>query len=107
MDDQSGMSSLRSDSLSDGSVNLPLTRRNAMILGAGAGFGAVVGFSGGPARAVLRFDLNQGNVQPMPIALPDFLAGSPSDRPLSLRRSPTRTYSRAIRIGAPSMPKRL
>jgi len=79
MDDQSGMSSLRSDSLSNGSVNLPLTRRNAMILGAAAGFGAVVGFSGGPARAVLRFDLNQGNVQPMPIALPDFLAGSPSD----------------------------
>ena len=79
MDDQTGMSSLRSDSLSDGSVNLPLTRRNAMILGAAAGFGAVVGFGGGSAGAVTRFDLNQFNVQPMPIALPDFLAGSPSD----------------------------
>jgi TolB protein len=73
------MSSLRSDFLSDGLVNLPLTRRNALILGAAAGFGVVAGLGGGPASAVLRFDLNQGNVQPMPIALPDFLAGSPSD----------------------------
>ena len=55
-----------------------LTRRDTMLLGAAAGVGVVAGL-GGPAQAVLRFDLNQGNVQPMPIALPDFLAGSPPD----------------------------
>jgi TolB protein len=56
-----------------------LTRRDTILLGAAAGVGAVAGMGGGPAQAVLRFDLNQGNVQPMPIALPDFLAGSPPD----------------------------
>ena len=78
MYDQSGMHNRHNDSLSDGQTALLLTRRHAMILGAAAGFGAVAGF-GGPAGAVLRFDLNQGNVQPLPIALPDFLAGSPPD----------------------------
>ena len=29
-----------------------------------------------PAQAVLKLDVTQGNVQPMPIALPDFLGGS-------------------------------
>jgi TolB protein len=57
----------------------PLTRRRAVLTGAAAGIGTVAAFGAGPARAVLHFDLNQGNVQPMPIALPDFLAGSPSD----------------------------
>src|SRR3974390_2611745 len=32
-----------------------------------------------PAHAVLNIDINQGNVQPMPIAIPDFVAGSPAD----------------------------
>src|SRR5271169_6979845 len=54
-----------------------LTRRHALILGA-AGIGAAA-LSGGPAQAVLRVDVNKGNVQPVPIALPDFLAGSPAD----------------------------
>ncbi len=57
----------------------PMTRRRAVLLGAAAGVGALAGLGGDEARAVLRFDLNQGNVQPLPIALPDFLAGSPSD----------------------------
>jgi TolB protein len=56
-----------------------LTRRRAVFLGAVAGIGTVAGVGGEEARAVLRFDLNQGNVQPLPIALPDFLAESPSD----------------------------
>src|SRR5271169_3341362 len=59
-------------------VSFPtLTRRHALMLGA-AGFGAAA-LSGGPAQAVLRVDVNEGNVQPVPIALPDFLAGSPAD----------------------------
>jgi TolB protein len=32
-----------------------------------------------PARAVLNIDINQGNVRPMPIALPDFLTGGPAE----------------------------
>jgi TolB protein len=54
-----------------------LTRRHALMLGA-AGLGAAA-LSGGPAQAVLRVDVNEGNVQPIPIALPDFHAGSPAD----------------------------
>jgi TolB protein len=57
----------------------PLTRRRALAFGATAGAGLATALSGGPAGAVLRFDLNQGNVQPLPIALPDFLGGSPAD----------------------------
>jgi TolB protein len=54
-----------------------LTRRHALMLGA-AGLGAAA-LSSGPAQAVLRLDVNEGNVQPVPIALPNFLAGSPAD----------------------------
>lgn len=56
-----------------------LTRRRALALGGAAGIAAFAGAGIGPARAILRFDLNQGNIQPVPIALPDFLAGSPAD----------------------------
>ena len=31
------------------------------------------------ARAVVRIDVTQGNVQPLPIALPDFVGGTPAD----------------------------
>jgi TolB protein len=55
-----------------------LTRRRALMLGA-AGLG-VAGLGSRPAQAVpLRLELNEGNIQPVPIALPDFLAGSPAD----------------------------
>src|SRR5271165_1288281 len=54
-----------------------LTRRNALILGA-SGLGAAALWSH-PARAVLRVDVNEGNVQPVPIAVTDFIAGSPGD----------------------------
>jgi TolB protein len=53
------------------------TRRNALILGA-SGLGAAALWNH-PARAVLRVDVNEGNVQPVPIAVTDFLAGSPGD----------------------------
>jgi TolB protein len=53
---------------------LVLTRRHALVLGAAAATGL-----GGPARAVLSVDLNKGNVQPLPIALPEFVAGAPTD----------------------------
>jgi TolB protein len=57
----------------------PLTRRRAVLLGAAAGIGTVAAHGVDPAGAVPFIDLNLGNLQPMPIALPDFLAGSPSD----------------------------
>jgi len=33
----------------------------------------------GPARAALSVDVTQGNPQPLPIAIPDFLPGTPAD----------------------------
>src|SRR5258708_12690656 len=79
MYDRFGTPELKNDSCGGGRSNALLTRRRDVLVGAAAGIGGVAGFGVAPARAVLRFDLNQGNVQPMPIALPDFLAGSPSD----------------------------
>ncbi|HUE63721.1 MAG TPA: Tol-Pal system beta propeller repeat protein TolB [Rhizomicrobium sp.] len=32
-----------------------------------------------PASAALQVDVNQGNIQPLPIAIPDFLPGGPND----------------------------
>ncbi len=55
---------------------LEFNRRGVLI---GAGAGAFAAMTARPARAVLRLDITQGNFQPMPIALPDFLAGSPSE----------------------------
>jgi len=51
-----------------------LTRRHLL-----AGAGALAAFGPRPANAVLNIDINQGNVQPMPIALPDFLSGAPTE----------------------------
>jgi TolB protein len=79
MYDRFGTPQLKNDSHGGGRSKVLLTRRRDVLLGAAAGIGAVAAFGVAPARAVLRFDLNQGNVQPMPIALPDFLAASPSD----------------------------
>ncbi|HEY2757062.1 MAG TPA: Tol-Pal system beta propeller repeat protein TolB [Pseudolabrys sp.] len=54
--------------------SLAFTRRQ-LIAGAGLGAGALA-LGPKPAGAVLRLDITQGNPQPMPIALPDFLAGT-------------------------------
>ena len=53
-------------------------RRNALILGARRA-SAPAALWNRPARAVLRVDVNEGNVQPVPIAVTDFIAGSPGD----------------------------
>ena len=47
-----------------------VTRRNVLI---GGGAAAFAGLSPRPAAAVLKLDVTQGNIQPVPIALPDFL----------------------------------
>src|SRR5436853_3044319 len=50
-----------------------LSRRRFIALGAGAAASALIGLRPRPAQAVLRLDVTQGNVQPLPIALPDFV----------------------------------
>jgi TolB protein len=56
-----------------------LTRRDLLRGGIAAGVGALAGLTSRPAQAVLRLDVTQGNVQPLPIAIADFLPGSPAD----------------------------
>ncbi len=48
-----------------------LSRRRLILLGAGAA--ALAGLSSRRAAAVLKLDVTQGNVQPVPIAIPDFV----------------------------------
>ncbi len=53
-----------------------LTRRSVLAAGA---FAAGLTLSGRRAAAVLQLDVTPGNFQPMPIAIPDFLGGTPAD----------------------------
>jgi TolB protein len=46
---------------------------------AGAGAGALAAFAPTLAGAVLRLDITQGNIQPMPIALTEFISGAPGE----------------------------
>ncbi len=52
----------------------PLIDRRRLIAGAGAG--ALAALGGRPANAVVHLDITQGNIQPMPIAISPFVAGS-------------------------------
>ncbi|MET0445796.1 MAG: Tol-Pal system beta propeller repeat protein TolB, partial [Pseudorhodoplanes sp.] len=53
-----------------------VTRRRALALGTGS---LLLAAGLRPASAVLKLDITQGNVQPLPIAVPDFLGGQPAD----------------------------
>jgi len=64
-------------------MSIKLTRRRMLAMGAGATAGAVAGLHAHSAFAALKLDVTQGNVQPMPIALPDFVGGSPADSEVS------------------------
>jgi TolB protein len=57
-------------------ASLNLTRRHVVAIGALA---AGLTLSARRAAAVLQLDVTPGNFQPMPIAIPDFLGGTPSD----------------------------
>jgi len=63
--------------------NISMKRKNAIsrrgILITGGAVAALTGLRVSPARAVLRLDVTQGNVQPVPIAVPDFLPATPGD----------------------------
>src|SRR5690348_16117992 len=56
-----------------------LSRRRVLRLSAGTTFAAAAGLLARPAYAAVRVDINQGNPQPISIALPDFVAGSPGE----------------------------
>jgi TolB protein len=55
---------------------LPMTRRSWL---AGAAAGAALGLGPRSAGAVVSIDVTQGNIQPIPIAIPDFVGGTPND----------------------------
>ena len=55
-----------------------LTQRT-MLAGSAALLGAGLDAWTDAARAVVSIDVTQGNPQPMPIALPDFVGGTPND----------------------------
>ena len=54
-----------------------LVTRRTLLTGVAAGATAML--LPGAARAAVSIDVTQGTVQPMPIALPDFVGGSPVD----------------------------
>jgi TolB protein len=56
-----------------------LSRRRLLLLGATAAAGALIALSPRHAGAVLKLDVTQGNVQPIPIAIPDFVGGPGTD----------------------------
>ncbi|HZP77650.1 MAG TPA: Tol-Pal system beta propeller repeat protein TolB [Pseudolabrys sp.] len=58
------------------SSRIRLTRRQLLVAGAGASLAASLAK---PSFAATRIDITQGNVQPMPIALPDFIGGAPGE----------------------------
>src|SRR6476661_1987983 len=55
---------------------LPLSRRHLLAAGASIGAGLLLPSL---ARAQTRFTVTEGNVAPLPIAIPNFVAGSPAD----------------------------
>ena len=55
-----------------------LLNRRALLAGAAAS-AAMLAAAARHAEAALRLDVTQGNVQPLPIALPDFVGGAPAD----------------------------
>jgi TolB protein len=55
-----------------------VSRRRILALGAGAAAGALVRWPS-PAAAATKLDITRGNVEPMPIALPDFVGSGPAD----------------------------
>ena len=58
------------------SSRFSVTRRRALALGAA---GAAMALSARNAAAQVQLNITQGNFQPMPIAIPQFLAATPND----------------------------
>ena len=60
-------------------AELRFTRRRLIALGLGAAAGALATATPRPAAAALKLDVTQGNVQPLPIAIPDFVGETPAE----------------------------
>src|SRR6202790_5277689 len=61
--------------------SLPLNRRDILIGGAGAVAGLLLPSLAG---AQTKLQITEGNVAPLPIAIPNFVAGSPGDGEFSV-----------------------
>jgi TolB protein len=61
------------------SAPLEIDRRRLLLLGAGATAATVSGLAPRAADAAVRIDVNQGNIQPIPIAIPPMLPVTPDD----------------------------
>ena len=57
----------------------PLNRRRLLMMGAGSAAASLTGLFPNRAAAVLKLDVTQGNVAPMPIAIPDFVGTATRD----------------------------
>ena len=73
-----------------------LSRRRLITMGAGAAVGVLAGLSPQRAAAVLKLDVTQGNIQPIPIAIPDFVGVATQD--------PVRSWIGLLARRQPSMP---
>ena len=67
-----------------------LSRRRLLVGGVAVTAGALAGLTPRPAAATLQIDVTQGNVQPLPIALPDFVGGGGNDSDIG--RNVTQAY---------------
>ncbi|MBN9051260.1 MAG: Tol-Pal system protein TolB [Rhizobiales bacterium] len=74
-------SKIVADTVSNEFPAFGMSRRRLLLAGAGLTAGIGLGGAGliRPAHAVLRLDVTQGNVQPMPVAITDFGAGAPAE----------------------------
>jgi TolB protein len=54
-----------------------------LILRAAAGLAAAIVATASPAYAIIEIDINRGNLQPLPIAIPAFAAGATADAQLA------------------------
>ena len=62
--------------MTQGLSSFGFTRRRLLALGAATSASAMFAL---PAAAQLKLDITQGNVQPIPMAIPDFVGGTPGD----------------------------
>ena len=72
----------------------PRMTRRALVLGASAT--AMLALPP-PAGAAVQIDITQGNIQPLPIAIPDFLGGAPAEDDVVETVAATLEYQRVRR----------
>jgi TolB protein len=75
----SATKSVKIDRAALAAPRLDLNRRRLLQLGGGIAAGSLIGFGARDAYAIPQLDITKGNFQPMPIAIPDFIGGSPAD----------------------------